>query len=186
MRIISGKFKGKKINLPKDNNTRPLRDLVKESIFNVIEHSNKIKIKISESIILDLFSGSGSFGLEAISRGANKCHFIENYSNALEILSKNVKHLKCEDYCNITNLDSFDFIENLQSKELETDIIFLDPPFKEKKINFLIEKILEKKILNKNGILILHRHKNDDIKITKKLNIIDSRNYGISKILFAN
>ena len=103
MRIISGKFKGKKINLPKDKNTRPLRDLVKESIFNVIEHSNKIKIKISESIILDLFSGSGSFGLEAISRGANKCHFIENYSNALEILSKNVKHLKCEDYCKITN-----------------------------------------------------------------------------------
>ena len=80
-----------------------------------------------------MFSGSGSFGLEAISRGANKCHFIENYSNALEILSKNVKHLKCEDCCKITNLDSFDFVENLQSKELETDIIFLDPPFKKKK-----------------------------------------------------
>ena len=75
MRIISGKFKGKRISLPRDKSTRPLRDLVKESIFNVIKHSNKILIGIEKSNILDLFSGSGSFGLEAISRGAKKCLF---------------------------------------------------------------------------------------------------------------
>ena len=80
MRIISGKFKGKKINLPIDKKTRPLRDLVKESLFNVIEHSNKININIKNSVILDLFSGSGSFGLEALSRGAKKCLFVENYT----------------------------------------------------------------------------------------------------------
>ena len=89
MRIISGKFKGKRIVSPKDKATRPLRDLVKESIFNVIKHSNKIKINIEKSVVLDLFSGSGSFGLEAISRGAKKCLFVENYSNALEVLNKN-------------------------------------------------------------------------------------------------
>ena len=76
MRIISGKFKGKKINLPKDKVTRPLKDLVKESVFNVIKHSNNIHINIEKSIILDLFSGSGSFGLEAISRGAKKCFLL--------------------------------------------------------------------------------------------------------------
>ena len=83
MRIISGKFKGKKINLPNDKTTRPLRDLVKEALFNVIEHSNKINIDLKNSVILDLFSGSGSFGLEAISRGAKKCLFVENYPSAL-------------------------------------------------------------------------------------------------------
>ena len=70
MRIISGKFRGKKIIHPKDKSTRPLKDLTKESIFNIINHSNLINIKIEESHILDLFSGVGSFGIEFLSHGA--------------------------------------------------------------------------------------------------------------------
>ena len=70
MRIISGNFKGKKILEPKDIKTRPLKDLTKESIFNIINHSNKFKINIKNSKILDLFSGVGSFGIECLSRGA--------------------------------------------------------------------------------------------------------------------
>ena len=75
MRIISGVHKGKKILLPINKNTRPLRDLVKESIFNLIQHSSKFDIKVSNSDVLDLFSGSGSFGLECISRGASRVDF---------------------------------------------------------------------------------------------------------------
>ena len=90
MRIIGGKNKGKKIFLPVDKNTRPLRDMVKESIFNLIEHSNKFNISISNSIVLDLFSGSGSFGLECLSRGAKFITFVENYVHALGILKKNI------------------------------------------------------------------------------------------------
>ena len=186
MRIISGKFKGKRIVSPKDKATRPLRDLVKESIFNVIKHSNKIKINIEKSVVLDLFSGSGSFGLEAISRGAKRCLFVENYSNALEILNKNIKILKCENNCSINCLDCFSYIENLQNNETKSDLIFLDPPYKETNINVIIEKLLEKNILSKNGIIVIHRHKKDDVKLTDKLNIIDLRLYGISKIIFAN
>tara|TARA_B100000963_G_C22617797_1_gene668266 strand:- start:879 stop:1439 length:561 start_codon:yes stop_codon:yes gene_type:complete len=186
MRIIAGKFKGKKINLPKDKTTRPLRDLVKESLFNVIEHSNKIHINLKNSAILDLFSGSGSFGLEALSRGAGKCLFVENYYNALNLLGDNIKNLKCQNSCIINDLDCFEFIEKLEKNELKLDIIFLDPPYREKKINLLIEKILKKKILSKDGIIIIHRHKKDNVKITEKLNILDSRLYGVSKIIFAN
>ena len=80
MRIIGGNYRGKKIDLPIDKMTRPLRDMVKESVFNLIEHSNKFKIEIQNSKILDLFAGSGSFGLECISRGAKKVVFLENYS----------------------------------------------------------------------------------------------------------
>ena len=186
MRIISGKFRGKKINLPKDKTTRPLRDLVKEALFNVIDHSKKINIGLENSVILDLFSGSGSFGLEAISRGAKKCLFVENYPSALLSLDKNIKNLNCQENTHISKLDCFKFIEDLQKDELRLDIIFLDPPYREERLNFIIEKILKKKILNKNGIIIIHRHKKDNIKLTKKLNIIDLRLYGISKIIFAN
>ena len=79
MRIISGLFKGKKILEPRDNKTRPLKDLTKESIFNIITHSNKFKINLIDSYILDLFSGVGSFGLECLSRGVKKVVFIEYY-----------------------------------------------------------------------------------------------------------
>ena len=142
MRIISGKFKGKKINLPKDKTTRPLRDLVKEALFNVITHSNNININLKNSVILDLFSGSGSFGLEAISRGAKNCLFVENYPSAILSLDKNIKDLKCQENAHISQSDCFKFIEDLKKDELKLDIIFLDPPYKEERLNFIIEKIL--------------------------------------------
>ena len=186
MRVISGKLKGKKILLPKDNLTRPLRDLVKESIFNLLEHSNKLNLSIKNANILDLFSGSGSFGLEIISRGAKKVTFIENYSPAYEILSKNIINLQCHNESEIINANCFDYIDKLNKEELKFDLIFLDPPFKEKEINNLIENIKNKKLLNRDGIIILHRHKKDNVVLTSYLNIIEQRSYGISKITFGN
>ena len=103
MRIISGYLKGKKIDLPKDDLTRPLKDMVKESIFNIIEHSNDISSELKEAVVLDLFSGTGSFGLECISRGAKKVIFNENYNSAIGILEKNIKNLNCENKCQILN-----------------------------------------------------------------------------------
>ena len=79
MRIISGKLKGRKILEPEDKNTRPLKDLTKESILNIIQHSNKFSFNLENSNILDLFSGVGSFGLEALSRNAKFVTFVENY-----------------------------------------------------------------------------------------------------------
>ncbi len=94
MRIISGLYKGKKIYEPKDIKTRPLKDLTKESIFNIINHSNKFNINLNKSNILDLFSGVGSFGIECLSRSAKKVIFIENYDEVLPILKKNLNNLK--------------------------------------------------------------------------------------------
>ena len=83
MRVISGKFKGKKILTPKDKTTRPLKDLTKESIFNIITHSNKFNIQLQNSNVLDLFSGVGSFGLECLSRGSSYVIFVENYKEVI-------------------------------------------------------------------------------------------------------
>ena len=186
MRIISGTYKGKRIFLPKDDKTRPLRDLVKESIFNLISHSKKFNIKIYNSNILDLFSGCGSFGLECISRGAKNILFIEYYAEALKVLKKNIFSIKEEDKCNIINENCFDYIKNLKDFDQKFNIIFIDPPYKEKKINDLIEMILEKRMLHKKGIIIIHRHKKDNINITQNLKILDQRFYGISKIIIGN
>ena len=186
MRIIGGKNKGKKIFLPVDKNTRPLRDMVKESIFNLIEHSNKFNISISNSIVLDLFSGSGSFGLECISRGAKFITFVENYVHALGILKKNISMMDALPFSEIIENNCFELINEKKIFSKTFDIIFLDPPYKYKNINVLIEQIIEKKILKKTGIILIHRHKKDDIEITSKLKILDSRKYGISKIIIGN
>ena len=90
MRIIAGDYKGRKIFEPLDKETRPLKDLTKESIFNILEHSKNVNVPIKKSCILDIFSGTGSFGLECISRGALKVYFIEKYKPSIKILKKNI------------------------------------------------------------------------------------------------
>ncbi len=186
MRIISGKLKGKKLFLPKDKKTRPLRDLVKISIFNLLDHSKKINMKLENSSILDLFSGSGSFGLECLSRGSKNAYFFENYVEAIKILEKNLSFFKNKKIFKIFKKDCFEFFNSNQKIDKKFDIIFLDPPYNETRINELIEKIIENKILNPDGIMIIHRHKKDNLEITNKIKIIDVRNYGLSKIYFAN
>ena len=186
MRIISGKHKGKKLFLPKDKNTRPLRDLVKESIFNLLDHSNIIKKKLENSSILDLFSGTGSFGLECLSRGSKNVYFFENYIEAIKVLEKNLIFFKNNKNFKIFKFDCFEFFESGKEINEKFDIIFIDPPYKELRINKLIEKIIEKKILKNDGLMIIHRHKKDKLEISKKVKILDVRNYGISKVYFLN
>ena len=134
MRVISGHYRGKKILQPEDKETRPLKDLTKESIFNIINHSNKFKIDINESHVLDLFSGTGSFGIECLSRNAKSVIFIENYKRALNILKKNTDSLKLNNNFQIIEKNIFEDL-NFQSFKKKFDLIFLDPPYKEKRIN---------------------------------------------------
>ena len=186
MRIISGKLKGKKLFLPKDKATRPLKDLVKVSIFNLLDHSNIVKKKLENSSILDLFSGTGSFGLECLSRGSKNVYFFENYVEAIKVLEKNLNFFKNSKNFKIFKFDCFEFFESNKDINKKFDIIFLDPPYKELRTNKLIEKIIQKKILKNDGLIIIHRHKKDKLEINKKLKVLDVRNYGISKVYFLN
>jgi len=123
MRIISGKLKGKSINFLKNSVTRPLKDSVKENIFNVLSHSNLIDAKIENANILDLYSGVGSFGLECISRGAKKVKFIEQDKQALETLKENLIQLSIINKAEFIN----DHIENIliKNNKEKYDIFFL-------------------------------------------------------------
>ena len=185
MRIISGFFKGKKILAPKDKYTRPLKDLTKESIFNIINHSNKLRINLNKAYILDLFSGVGSFGLECLSREAKEVIFIENYKGVLPILKKNLANFKTLNNFKVLEKDIYNetvFI-NLNKR---FDIIFLDPPYKDKNINKIFDNIEKSEVLNNDGIIILHRHKNEKEIFSKKFKKIEEKTYGLSKIMFFN
>ncbi len=183
MRVISGTFRGKKILEPKDIKTRPLKDLTKESIFNILNHSNKFKINLEDSNILDLFSGVGSFGIECLSRGVKNVIFIENYNGVLPLLKKNLQNLKAiENYKIIEkDINNGKIFETLDKK---FDIVFMDPPYKDKNLNLLLENLENIKILNKNGVVVIHRHKNEQDMIPKNFKVIEEKRYGLSKIIF--
>ena len=183
MRIISGKSKGKKIFDPKDINTRPLKDLTKESIFNIIIHSNKFNLELENSNVLDLFSGVGSFGLECLSRGSKNVTFVENYNNVLPILKKNILNLGYQDNTLVVEKNILNQL-NFKNFDGKFDIIFMDPPYKEKGLNKLIIDINEAKIIKENGIIIIHRHKKEEDEFLKKFKIIEEKTYGISRVFF--
>ena len=183
MRIISGELKGKKLSVPLDKSTRPLRDMVRESIFNILDHSNKLSTEIYNSKVLDLFSGTGSFGIECLSRGAAEVIFFENYHNSLKILKQNIFNLKLENRSIVFDYSAYNLKEvNLEDRIF--NIIFLDPPFKDRKIKSLIDQIKKLKLADENSLLVIHRNKKSEDNISQYLNVIDEKNYGLSKIFF--
>ena len=182
MRIISGKLKGKSISFIRSSITRPLKDSVKENIFNIIAHSNLLNINLNKSNILDLYSGVGSFGLECLSRGADKVVFIEKDKIAVTTLNINLKTLSIKEKAKVVNEKIVDFLNRKQFEKF--DIFFFDPPFADNNFIEELKLIKKKKIYKNNHIVIIHReHKSSD----NFKNIIDPiivKKYGRSKIIF--
>ena len=184
MRIISGLNKGKKLIMPNDKTTRPLRDMAKESIFNILTHAKYINFHIKDCKVLDLFSGIGSFGLECISRGSKFVFFLENYAPVLKILKINISNLKYENKSKVMEIDAFKINNNTFKDNQKFQIIFCDPPYKERKIELLIEKIIEMDVLEKNGIIIIHRKEGVPGTYPNKFEVIEKKNYGLSTFIF--
>ncbi len=186
MRIIGGKLKNKKLHFPENLKTRPLKDSVRESIFNILSHSNNVGIDIKNSEVLDLYAGTGSFGLECVSREASKVVFIENDLDALTNLKENIKNLNSENETVLLTQDVLEFL-NLLTLEIyreKFNIIFLDPPYQNKECVEVIKKIKKRELLNKKHIVVIHRQIKSEDHIDKHLDVIERRIYGRSEIFF--
>ena len=183
MRVIGGKLKGKLIHNPTDKTTRPLKDMVRESIFNILEHSSNEKINFKNDIVLDLFSGSGSFGIECLSRGVKKVYFFENYKPSIKILVKNLKELDIDKNSVINKINAYEIsTEDIDNEKI--NLIYLDPPFKDKNINKLLKNILDLKIANKSTLIVIHRNKKFKENFIKEFKILREKTYGLSKVIF--
>ena len=181
MRIVGGKLKGKKISFIKSIFTRPLRDMVRENIFNIILHSNSIDVKIENSSVLDLYSGVGSFGIECFSRGAEKISFVEKNYETLKILKNNLINLKMNNKSIIHEKSVDDFLKINNEK---FNIVFFDPPFSENNYLQQLRSFYLSKAFNKNNLIIIHREGKNSEKIQDFLKIIKIVKYGRSKIIF--
>ncbi len=183
MRIVSGKFKGKIIRNPTDKTTRPLKDRVRESIFNILEHSKNEKIDLKGKIVLDMFSGSGSFGIECLSRGAKHVYFLENYKNVINILKTNIEELKLSNFITIYEKNAYDILKT-DIKNHNIDLVFIDPPFKDKYLHNLLRNIKKQDLVDKNTLVIFHRKKKTIDKFNKDFVVLREQSYGLSKIVF--
>ncbi len=182
MRIISGILKGRFINFIKNAETRPLKDSVKENVFNILMHSNLIEVKIKDSNILDLYSGIGSFGIECISRGAKKVTFVEKDLAATKILKDNLVKFSILNKTKIF-IDNVDRILSESLKE-KFNIFFLDPPFASTNFFQDLNIIKERQIYDKKHIVIIHREDNSKVELKNILKIIEIKKYRRSKIIF--
>lgn len=148
MRIISGKYKGKKIEGYDICGTRPTMDRVKESVFGMI-HS-----KLKGSVCLDLFAGSGSLGLEALSNGANTCYFIDNNPKIITILQKNIKNLNIEESVFCIKQEYRQALLNFFNQNIQFDFIFLDPPYPLYLLGDTLKKIENLNLLKPDGMIV--------------------------------
>ncbi len=168
MRIISGKYRGRKLQGFNIEGTRPTIDRIKESVFAMIQ------TKIENSKCLDLFAGSGALGLEAISMGAKMCDFVDHNEIAIKTIKKNAESI--EEEINIINSDYKKYLK--QTKE-KYDIIFLDPPYNHNLLNKALKYIEEYNVLRDGGIVVCEFENESPIT---NLKILKERNYGSKKI----
>jgi 16S rRNA (guanine966-N2)-methyltransferase len=182
MRIISGKFKKQKLVLPDPKITRPLRDYVKESLFNLLVHSPLLQFQFEKSSILDIFSGSGSFGIECLSRGASHVTFVENNKKSFEVLKNNIQNFSI---LNEGNLIFGDFLKiQLDFSLTKPNLIFLDPPFQFKLLGQIFEKLSENKKNLSDSIVMIHHEEGEKFNFSNYLDEILKKKYGRSIVLF--
>lgn len=166
MRIIAGIYKGRQVKFPKSKLVRPTTDKVKESLFNILTN----QVEFDGIRVCDIYAGSGSLGLETLSRGAGEVHFIEKNFNVSRMLEENISSLNAEKNCRIFRMEAVKF--SMLANHEQYDMILADPPFFKDDIHVAAKNLLEKDFLKTGGMLIIER----SVQTEKK----DVENFGIS------
>ncbi|MBW7899660.1 MAG: 16S rRNA (guanine(966)-N(2))-methyltransferase RsmD [Candidatus Brocadia sp. BROELEC01] len=187
VRVIAGSAKGIHLSSVKGSKTRPIPDRVKESLFNILAGV------IPDSRVLDMYAGTGAIGIEALSRGAESCIFIENDRQALQIIKKNLEQTKLQTKAWVLPYDVFEITPFLEKNHVVIDVIFASPPypFLEKKsyrdnLLTVFSSLYQKHILLPDGLIVLQHRKTDSEQTPKVpvLEVFDARTYGDTQISF--
>ena len=181
MRIISGTARGTNLKTLDGLNTRPTLDRVKEPLFSILMN------RIEDSVVLDLFAGSGALGLEALSRGAKKTIFCDNSKDAVKIINQNIEKLRVKEKSIVYHSDFKDALKKIENDGIKFDIVFLDPPYESDGIIESIKLILKLNILNKNAVIIAETDEKERVLTEIEhvgLEVYDTRKYGRVYLIF--
>ena len=178
IRIIGGKWKGKKIYFDLNDDLRPTPDRAKETLFNWLGQDLK------KMYCLDLFSGTGALGFEAFSRGAEKVTFVEKNKEYLQKIKNVYLEMSEKADCDFFCAECLEWIQNNNSGT-KYDLIFIDPPFNKNLVQDLLAAILEKELLSKNGQIYFEFEKKLDLEIPESLNLIKKKSLGKKSYVLA-
>ena len=178
IRIIGGKWKGKKIYFDLNDDLRPTPDRAKETLFNWLGQDLK------KMYCLDLFSGTGALGFEAFSRGAEKVTFVERNKDYLLKIKKVYLEMSEKADCDFFCAECLEWIQNNNSGT-KYDLIFIDPPFNKNLVHDLLAAILEKELLSKNGQIYFEFEKKLDLEIPESLNLKKKKSLGKKSYVLA-
>lgn len=178
MRVISGSARGHKLKAPEGLTTRPTTDRIKESLFNIIAAD------LYECRFLDLFSGSGGIGIEALSRGAEKAVFVDRDKNSISVIKDNLRATKFENKAVVMNCDIVSAISKLGSLGEKFDIIFMDPPYNKGFIKNTLTYIVRENILSETGYIIAEQSREDEVPNVPGLEVVRIKDYKITKMTF--
>jgi 16S rRNA (guanine(966)-N(2))-methyltransferase RsmD len=173
MRVIAGKFKGRKLSFPQTKLTRPTSDMVKEGIFA------KIFDKTVDGIFLDCFCGSGQMGIEALSRGAEYACFIDESFEAVKTTKENLATLKVENY----KIIKANVIKALEKLDESFDIIFLDPPYNYQEYKLFFALVLKHNLLKEDGIVVCEHKKEKELSF-EGFNKTAEKKYGYKSVSY--
>jgi 16S rRNA (guanine966-N2)-methyltransferase len=177
MRVISGTYKGRTLKSVRDLRLRPAADRVRESIFNILQN----RLSLRGARVLDLFAGSGSLGFEALSRGAARVVFVDDWQGATKVIEENSSLLHCEDRCEIIKADVYKF---LLRAEGQYDLVFVDPPYRLESAPDLPQKILEKGLLSPPGLIIMEHAARTKIPTNGSSSLVSERTFGSTTVSF--
>lgn len=168
MRVISGKYRGKKLLCPDGLNTRPTIDRIKEALFG------SIQFNITNAKVLDLFAGSGALGIEALSRGAKSCIFVENDRECVDVINKNLE--KIDANYKILSSDYHIVLKSLNEEKF--NLVFLDPPYEAGFYKIAMEFLKDNDMIEKDGIIVLESKTGLDTKVKDNFELYKQKTYG--------
>ncbi len=175
MRVIAGKCRSLNLKTPKGLNTRPTQDRIKETLFNMIQND------LGDCVFVDVFAGSGGIGIEALSRGARHCYFIDNNKEAVECITENLKFTKLFNDATILKNDYIASLSLINEKEV--DIVFMDPPYEAGYEGALFDTLYNKPYITENTLIILEASLNKDFSF-EGFDIIKEKRYKTNKHIF--
>ena len=178
MRVIAGKAKGHKLKTIEGLQTRPTTDRIKETLFNMIAFD------LPQCKFLDLFSGSGAIGIEALSRGASECVFVEKSKSAYDMILTNLEHTKLKQYAVLLQKEVQEALSLLKTQQKKFDIIFLDPPYQSGLAEDVCSKIVEYELLKEQGYIIWERSAQIQRKEICGLNMVKEKSYKTTVMTF--
>jgi 16S rRNA (guanine(966)-N(2))-methyltransferase RsmD len=178
IRIIAGEFRGRKLDTPKDESVRPTGQRVRESVFNILQN------KLIDARVLDLFAGSGAFGLEALSRGAALAVFVDQDPQHAKLVSGNIEKLGVTKRTKVINADYERAVYSMASKGNKFDFVYVDPPYMAGYYTKAIELLFTTKLLNDGATVIVEHPVGMELDLQGLCNIVDVRTYGKMAVSF--